>query len=126
MANNITMSIMFFTTVAICAMISPIEIQGFVNSCDMVRNSSLAISGDSIIVAVVADPIYLKSERELFMANLAKNVAQEYGFSRVIVSLDSDIYVKLLSAKGEDEVKKLQQLAIKRGGSYEYNGDNRA
>lgn len=52
-----------------------------------------SISQDNaVIAALVTKPLFTKSDRDALMKKVAERLIEEYGYDRVTVTLDSDIY----------------------------------
>lgn len=103
----------------ICAAASVTSVGGYVEGIDGVRSAVFASDGDTAVVAIISEPIFLKSERDALMKRVAESVGSEFGYARVIVSMDSDIYYLIMSGGGEIP-DGLIATAIGRGGSVDY------
>lgn len=118
MAHAMIMSMMILAGI-ICTVANTMSVGSYVESIESVRSAVCAQDGDTVMVAIISEPIFLKSDRDKLMESIAKKVADEFGFSRVIVSMDTDVYY--LISRGSDGIpEEALSKAVERGSSVDY------
>lgn len=81
------------------------EITDYIND-SRVRAVAYAMSGDSIVVALLTEPIFLLSEREKLIEDIAESLKVK--FNNVTVTLDTEAYYRAVSHNiSYDELKAL-------------------
>lgn len=85
------------------------EITDYIND-SRVKAVAYAMSGDSIAVALLIEPIFLLSEREKLLEDIAESLKVK--FNNVTVTLDTEAYYRAVSHKISYE--ELKALADKR------------
>lgn len=81
------------------------EITDYIND-SRVKAVAYAMSGDSIAVALLTAPIFLLSEREKLIEDIAESLKVK--FNNVTVTLDTEAYYRAVSHKiSYDELKAL-------------------
>lgn len=85
------------------------EITDYIND-SRVKAVAYAMSGDSIVVALLTAPIFLLSEREKLIEDIAESLKVK--FNNVTVTLDTEAYYRAISNKISYE--ELKALADKR------------
>lgn len=107
---------------AAVAAISPIDAQlnDFVANYQFVNSSYCVVYGNSALIAVQTQPFFTRSQYNQFKSELEIKITQLFGYEKVIVCTDSDIFYKAKKATGgemsEQDIAEMIKSAEKRRG----------
>lgn len=79
----------------------------------LVKNIAYRIRSNNIILAVITEPIFMRSEREKLLDTLAAQLLGD--FQEVIVSLDTEVFYR--ATRDNVSYSDLEALALVRGNS---------
>lgn len=92
--------------------LSPIagdQVRLYVDEQPLVQQSVCAVADDAIVVGILSEPIFSRSEREAFVQTLAQSVRERFG-KPVYVTLDTDLYYRI-SKCGDADAENIRAIA---------------
>lgn len=76
----------------------------------LVSDAEIAVVGDTVLVAVITQPIYLRSDGLDLELRIKNNCKKAYPNCTILVSRDSDIFFQLQKAVNKNDVKTISKL----------------
>lgn len=89
------------------------QITQLVNQNPLVTQSVCGFNENTIVIGILNQPIFSRSEREKFVQELTKSIQAQFG-KKVCVTMDTDLYYRISKADSSSEVQEIAQEIARR------------
>ncbi len=108
--HSITMK-NFICAMMVVATISTTWIGSIVGNIELVRDyEAYQLESGEVIVAIITEPIFTSSGRKSLVEEIEELLIESGKTTKVYVSLDTDIYIKVASISSDDEAYEIIKI----------------